>query len=195
MYLSVDPSSFMSTSRPPDVIHVTGVPRSSPVFRAFPLPCIILNANQRTKTGEAWERGFFTPPLKLALHSCHIVTEYTVTYSKFQYYASFKIIPLICGTHNYYQTGSHPKMHRMCHAPLFWVTSSLVLPAPSFRSKSTISILPRKPQSARRLMLYVTPLFSMRRQVFSSAENQPLASFISWMACLSSEISPSSTAY
>ena len=28
-----------------------------PVFRALPIPCIILNANRRTKTGEAWERG------------------------------------------------------------------------------------------------------------------------------------------
>ena len=28
-----------------------------PVFRALPLPCIILNANRKTKTGEAWERG------------------------------------------------------------------------------------------------------------------------------------------
>ena len=25
---------------------------------ALPLPCIILNANRRTKTGEAWERGY-----------------------------------------------------------------------------------------------------------------------------------------
>ena len=29
-----------------------------PVFAALLLPCIILNANQKTKTGEAWERGY-----------------------------------------------------------------------------------------------------------------------------------------
>ena len=28
-----------------------------PVFHVLPLLCIILNANRRTKTGEAWERG------------------------------------------------------------------------------------------------------------------------------------------
>ena len=38
-----------STSRPPDVIHVIGVPRPSPFFA--PLPCTILNKNQRTKNG------------------------------------------------------------------------------------------------------------------------------------------------
>ena len=38
-----------STSRRPDVIHVIGVPRPSPFFAALPLPCIILNTNQRTK--------------------------------------------------------------------------------------------------------------------------------------------------
>jgi len=36
-----------STSRPPDVIHVIGVPRPSPFFT--PLSCIILNENRRTK--------------------------------------------------------------------------------------------------------------------------------------------------
>ena len=38
-----------STSRPPDVIHVVSVPRPSPFFAALPPPCIILNANRRTK--------------------------------------------------------------------------------------------------------------------------------------------------
>ena len=40
-----------STSRPPDVIQVIGTRCSQafPVFRAFPLPCIILNANYRRK--------------------------------------------------------------------------------------------------------------------------------------------------
>ena len=40
-----------------DVIRVIGVTRPSPfvLFSALLLPCIILNANRRTKTGEAWE--------------------------------------------------------------------------------------------------------------------------------------------
>ena len=29
-----------------------------PVFRALPLPCIILNTTEEQKTGEAWERGY-----------------------------------------------------------------------------------------------------------------------------------------
>ena len=41
----------MSTSYPPDVIHVIGVPRLSPFFTALPLPCSILNANRRAKNG------------------------------------------------------------------------------------------------------------------------------------------------
>ena len=38
-----------STLRPPDIIPVTGVPRPFPIFHALLPPCIILNANQRTK--------------------------------------------------------------------------------------------------------------------------------------------------
>ena len=38
-----------STSRPPNVVHVIGVPRPSPFFCALPLSCIILNASQGTK--------------------------------------------------------------------------------------------------------------------------------------------------
>ena len=81
------------------------------------------------------------------------------------------------------------------HPPLSWVMSNLLLPAPSSRSKSIISFLPWKPQSARRFMLYVTPLFSMRRQVSKGGEDPPSDSFISWMACSSLEISPFSIAY
>ena len=73
------------------------------------------------------------------------------------------------------------------------LVSSLVLPAPCSKSISTISILPWKPHRAKRLMLYVTPLLSMRRQVSSTAEDPPLDSFISWMASSSVEISPSSS--
>ena len=60
MYLNVDPSPPMSTLRPPGIIHVISVPRSSPFFATLLLLCIILNANRRTKMGgEAWEWGYF----------------------------------------------------------------------------------------------------------------------------------------
>ena len=39
------------TLLPPDIIHVIGVLRPSPFFTALPLPCIIMNVNQRTKNG------------------------------------------------------------------------------------------------------------------------------------------------
>ena len=71
----------------------------------------------------------------------------------------------------------------------------IILPAPSFRSKSIISFLSWKPQSARRLMPYVTPLFSMRQQIFSRTEHPTSDAFISRMACLSMDVSPSSMAY
>ena len=52
MLLNVDPfSPPTSTSPPPDVIHVIGVPRPSPFFSVPPFLCIILNTNQRTKKG------------------------------------------------------------------------------------------------------------------------------------------------
>ena len=47
-----------SNLHPPDIIHVISVPSPSPFFTVLPLPCIILNANQRTKVGEAWEWGY-----------------------------------------------------------------------------------------------------------------------------------------
>ena len=50
-YLNVDPSPPTFTSRSPDVIHVTGVPRPSPFSCALLPSSIILNANQRTKKG------------------------------------------------------------------------------------------------------------------------------------------------
>ena len=43
------------SSRSPDVIHVMNEPGPSPFFAILLLPCMILNANQRTKTGEAWK--------------------------------------------------------------------------------------------------------------------------------------------
>ena len=52
--------SSVTKQMAPDVIHVIGVPRPFPFFAALPLPCIILNANRRTKTGEAWERGYYS---------------------------------------------------------------------------------------------------------------------------------------
>ena len=44
-------------------IHLTSFTCSQafPVFHALPLPCIILNANWRTKTGEAWKQGCQSP--------------------------------------------------------------------------------------------------------------------------------------
>ena len=46
--LNVDPSPHTSTSNPPNVIHMIGVPRPSPFFTAL---ILILNANWRTKNG------------------------------------------------------------------------------------------------------------------------------------------------
>ena len=46
-----------STSHPPDVIHVMCVPRPSQFFAALQLPCIMLNANQRTKNGRGMGTG------------------------------------------------------------------------------------------------------------------------------------------
>ena len=44
------------TSRPSDISYVINVPRLS-FFAALPLLCIILNANQRTKSGKTWKLG------------------------------------------------------------------------------------------------------------------------------------------
>ena len=51
-------TSLLMCMAPPYVIHVIGVPRPSPFFAALLLPCVILNANRRTNTGNAWERGY-----------------------------------------------------------------------------------------------------------------------------------------
>ena len=69
-YLNVDPSPPTSTSRPPDIIHVIGVPRPSPFFHVLPLLCIILNANRRTKKkgGGLWTRLVDNVNLKWKLH-------------------------------------------------------------------------------------------------------------------------------
>ena len=48
----------MSTSHPPDIIHMMNSPRPSLLFAALPFPCIIVNANQRTKNGVGWEQGY-----------------------------------------------------------------------------------------------------------------------------------------
>ena len=53
-------------SHPPDVIHVTGVPRPSPFFATLLLLCIALNANQRTKNGG----GLGTRLMNVALTVC-----------------------------------------------------------------------------------------------------------------------------
>ena len=48
----------MSTSRPPDVIHVIGVPRPSPFFALFCFCVLYWTKSEEQKTGEAWERGY-----------------------------------------------------------------------------------------------------------------------------------------
>ena len=46
-----------STSRPPDVIHVIGVPGPSPCFALFRFRVLYWTKTEKQKTGEAWERG------------------------------------------------------------------------------------------------------------------------------------------
>ena len=65
----------MSTSRQPDIIHMISVPRPFSFFVTLRLPCIILNTNQKTKTGEAWEWGYIWAVLRWSethqvYHSC-----------------------------------------------------------------------------------------------------------------------------
>ena len=59
MYLSADPSPPTSTSCPPDVIHVIGVPRPSPFFVLFRFHVLYWTQTKEQKTGEARERGYF----------------------------------------------------------------------------------------------------------------------------------------
>jgi len=47
----VDPSPHTSTSRPPDVIHVTGVPRPSPFFALFRFRVLYWTKTEEQKTG------------------------------------------------------------------------------------------------------------------------------------------------
>ena len=53
---------IVSTSRPPDVTHVMNESRPSPFFALFRFRVLYLNANRRTKTGEAagaiWGRAW-----------------------------------------------------------------------------------------------------------------------------------------
>ena len=60
VYSSADPSPPTSTLRPPDVIHVIGVPRPSPFFALFRFRVLQMYTERKLKnkkTGEAWERG------------------------------------------------------------------------------------------------------------------------------------------
>ena len=59
MYLNADPSPPISALHSPDIIYMVSVPSSFLFFTTFPLSCIILNANWRTKAGEAWEQAIF----------------------------------------------------------------------------------------------------------------------------------------
>ena len=51
MYLSADPSPPMSTSRPPDVIHVIGVPRRSLFFPLFRFRVLYWTQTEEQKNG------------------------------------------------------------------------------------------------------------------------------------------------
>ena len=46
-----------STSCPPDLIRVLNSPRPSLFYAALPLPCVIVNANQRDKTNKKTEQN------------------------------------------------------------------------------------------------------------------------------------------
>ena len=64
-YLSADTSPPMSTSHPPDVIHVISVPRPFPFFTTLLLPCIILNTNQLKNQKQG------RPGNKATVHYCN----------------------------------------------------------------------------------------------------------------------------
>ena len=49
-----------STSRPPDIIQVIGVPRPSLFFALFRSVYYTKRKPKNKKTGEAWERGYIT---------------------------------------------------------------------------------------------------------------------------------------
>ena len=48
---AVGPLPITSFTRPPDITHMVDETRPSLFFCALTLPCIILNANRRTKNG------------------------------------------------------------------------------------------------------------------------------------------------
>ena len=62
--LTVGPLPPMSTSRPPDVIHVMNAPRPSPflIFVNLLIPCSIVNANGRSKQGRPGTKPTLCPP-------------------------------------------------------------------------------------------------------------------------------------
>ena len=51
------PLPHTSTSCPPDVIHIIGVPRPSPFFALFRFH-VLRKLKNKKKTGEAWEQGY-----------------------------------------------------------------------------------------------------------------------------------------
>ena len=53
----------LSTSHPPNVIHVIGVPRPFPCFALFRFCVLYWSKTEKQKTGEAWERGYRTSML------------------------------------------------------------------------------------------------------------------------------------
>ena len=51
------PHAPTSTSCPPDLTRVLNSPRPSLFYAALPLPCVIVNANQRDKTNKKTEQN------------------------------------------------------------------------------------------------------------------------------------------
>ena len=60
LYLVIGHGPPTFTSRPPDIIHVIGVPRPSPFFALFRFRVLYWMRTKEQKTGEAWERGYKT---------------------------------------------------------------------------------------------------------------------------------------
>ena len=80
--------------------------KNLPVFRTLPLPCIILNANQRTKNGSAWERGaiWLAPSLVSVSEMLFSVYSFS-TSSSFLYWALVSVF--IHGTFSYLAMDTH----------------------------------------------------------------------------------------
>ena len=105
-----------------DVIHVI-VLRPSLFFAAFPVLCIILNANQRTTTEDAWELGYHYTNTTFSRtgqvsHLLAIITPLTLLYS-------LAVIALCLTSTSFHPTSLPPplftnKMRKDVWLPLSW---------------------------------------------------------------------------